>query len=54
MSDYKVISFTRDSTLHSKIGKWIARELHNITAIIATSSTTVVGKMIITYRVCKG
>ena len=47
----KVISFTRDSTLHSEIDKWIARELDSIASIIGASSTTIVGKMIITYRV---
>ena len=50
----KVISFTRDSTLQSEIDKWIARELHSIVAILAASSTTIVGKMLITYRVSKG
>ena len=43
----KTITFTRDS---SEIDKWIARELHSITAIIAVSSTTIVGKMVITYK----
>lgn len=47
----KVIAFKRDSTLQSKIGAWIERELHSIVAIIDVSSTTVVGTMIITYRV---
>ena len=47
----KVISFTRDSTLQSEIDKWIARELHSMVGVLAVSSTTIVGKMIITYRV---
>jgi hypothetical protein len=46
----KTITFTRDSTLRSKIDKWIARELHSISAIIDVSSTTIVGKMVITYK----
>lgn len=48
-----IIAFTRDSTLRSEIDKWVERELHNIAAIIAVSFT-VVGKMVITYRVTKG
>lgn len=47
----KVIAFTRDGTLDSEIDKWIAREVDIITGIIAVSSTTIVGKMIITYKV---
>ena len=49
-----IIAFTRDSTLRSEIDKWIARELHSITGIIAVSSTVVVGKMIITYSIGVG
>ena len=47
----KTIVFIRDDKLESNINKWIAKELDDIKDILSASSTTIVGRMIITYKV---